>query len=187
VATETLRPDSDVTKEWYTSAGTDHYLLVDNGVGTPVDTDYIGAGTDGKVDRFTLTAPSFSGICTSIRVQVRGARYTSGDSLDIGIYDAGGQIGSNKTITNAVLSIDNVWTTAWSGLSKSNADIGGLEVQLTGNIGPSGDYIVYEIDVEITYSSGPSDISEVNDVAGGSVGEINDVSWSSVSEVNDVS
>ena len=135
--------------------------------------------------RFGVENPDLeSGTCTSIRVCVRAECGSGTYSFTVSIWDGASQIGSNKTIS--VSSKANYYTSSWTGLSLSEANLTDLAVQVIGTA--STDTYVYEITVELTYTPGAlTGISEINDVASADIGQINDVPVANISEVNDTS
>lgn len=174
MATEVLFPDGDVTAQWSPATGSDNFEMVNEDITSPVIASDYNAGLNaGEVDRYTLTAPTFTGTCTSIRVGVHGGMYDAGCTLHISIYDSGGQIGSEKTIQNSVLAYNTVWTDSWTGLSKTPADMAGLEVSITMDDPKVDNYLVATVNVELTYEEGGPGITKIN------IGD----AWKDVTEV----
>jgi hypothetical protein len=76
-----------------------------------------------------LTNPSFSGICKAIRVCIRGESDSGTRYVTVSIYDGATQIGGNKTIA-LTTTRGNRYSTWWTGLSKTSANLSDLRVQI---------------------------------------------------------
>lgn len=162
------------------------WTCLNNGVDTPDDTENLNTedwvGTVG----LEMESPNLeSGTCTAIRVRIR-ANLDGGGNFTIGIYDGASQIGSDKSCAAGNSAYANNWTSQWTGLSLSEANLSDFRVKVQGNAG--GPCYFSEMEVELTYTPpGPENIDQINDVDGGSIGEINDTTWANVAEVNDTS
>jgi len=187
VATETLAPNGDAAcaGTWRDTDGNncpgDIYSDIDEGLDAIDNSDYayvIQAPAAVFAIKFDLENPTFSGVCTSIRVGLRNKTSFGTPDLTVRIYD-GAQIGGDKTISQTTTEKTD-WTSSWTGLSKSAADLADLQVELESTLGSVSQY-VYTLDVEITYVQ----IDQVNDVDQASISEINDTAFGSVGSIND--
>jgi hypothetical protein len=183
MATENVAPNSDITTEWSYSGAGDHYTGVDEDISSPAADGDISTGDIANQERFGLVNPTFSGVCTSIRVGAHGIN--TGQAVTVRLFNGAAQIGSDKTVTFSAAGWTTQYTDSWAGLSYADSDLTNLAVEFEVT-----DYYtttIRTVTVEITYSVGPTEVSEINDVANANIGEINDVNWAAVSEVNDVS
>lgn len=94
-----LPPTGDTNQDWATSAGTDHYALVDeNGADS---SDYLDAVSNGLVDRFSHTdSGSLDGEIFAVRVEAEAINTTTGSpTLEVSMGDSG-QISDTFTVDN---------------------------------------------------------------------------------------
>jgi len=115
MATETIKPNGDITTGWTPFGGAgDHYTRVDNGISTPTDTQGISS-TGGFAEKFDFESPSFPGVCSeiAIRFRAKGSAATA-FNIDCALYDGDDEIGylnielastSYGTITGSVDSL----------------------------------------------------------------------------------
>ncbi len=148
--TATLYPNEDITTQWYVvpSDAPSHYSVIDEGVATPNDSDYIYERR--AVDEFGLTTVSGIEECTAVTVKLRGRRESPPDFLHVKLFKDGTQIGGSWDALFPYRAWGNVENT-WSGLNLSQSDIDGLRVRLES----ATHYSVYvsALEVEVTYSA----------------------------------
>ena len=179
---ETVTGDA-VSMDWTPQGGGDNYVEVDNLIGSADDSTYISVESSGAVDTYDVGNPTLDGgTCTSIRVGIRGMKGASGD-ITVRIYD-GPQIGGDKTVTLPnEPSYGDVWTSAWTGLSLSAANLTDLLVEVEDPNNSSPQYIS-GIDVEFTYTAGGVEINIGDDFKAYSEIKINiGDDWKDVTEM----
>jgi hypothetical protein len=139
MATTTLTLDGDVTTQWDTTTGANHYGEIDEGTTSPSDADYIATTTVNDIDQFTCTAtPANTSQVTQVDVNIRG--YLDDDSstarLEVTLWHTTStQIGSAKYLNGASFSgYGTTPTTAsalsWTGLTLTKAQADSLEVRI---------------------------------------------------------
>jgi hypothetical protein len=132
MATQELVPTGDVSCAWnFTTPSSDHYANIDEGLDTPQTSDHNAAsGVYSLADRFDMdTTHLGGGTVSAIRV---GCYHYSTGSVSTGIvriFKGATQIGGDKTITLPT-SWTEVWTTSWTGLALTQAEIDTLRVEL---------------------------------------------------------
>lgn len=101
VSVVSLPPDADDTVEWTTSAGSDHYALVDENGADP--SDYVETNVDTEEEMFTITDLSVAGDYYGVKVEVEAIDTDVGaNNMDVRI-DSGGTIDeTNYNVTDTV-------------------------------------------------------------------------------------
>lgn len=151
-ATSTIVPTADVTNEW--DSGT--YADIDEGIASANDSDFITTDTSGNTLRFTLGNPGLTDgdTITDVNMIIRCKDNDSSNRFTCHIYIGGSSqgsvtINSNAAITNRTASLAG-WDTDWTA-----AQLDGMEaVVVSDDTGSEGDYWLYTLDVEITYTAG---------------------------------
>lgn len=173
MATESEVPTGDVSIEWTPQGGGASYVEVDNLLSAPDDTTYISVESFGAKDRYDVGNPALggTGVCTEIRVGLRGIKGAAGN-ITVRIFDGAVQIGGDKTVTLPnEPAWGGVWTASWTGLSKSIADLTDCRVEVEDPNNSSPQYIS-GIEVEFTYTL-PLPVTQIN------IGDV----WKDVTEV----
>jgi hypothetical protein len=112
------------TNDWTPSTGSDNSDLVDDGVTSPNDADYVAAALDDKLDQYTVAA--LSGITTPIitlqlnvatALESAGSRHIEIGVDSIGTEALGGQQAVSSTVYSTVYSLfdtDPDTASAWT-------------------------------------------------------------------------
>jgi hypothetical protein len=144
MATYVLYPDTDVTANWDTTTGANHYGEIDEGTtasgGTPSDVDYIETTTINDDDRFSFTpSPANVSEVTQVDVNIRGyiddASSTAKFSVDVE-HSAGTPLsGSPYNVTGTDLGGYGTTpaedTESFTSLTLTKTQIDSLEVEVT--------------------------------------------------------
>lgn len=152
MATENLVPDGDVTTDWDGTTAGDYHSAIDEGDPASPDSDYVYENTPANQHcRFDMSAPSFVGTCTAIRIgyNVESGDESQDDILRTRIYDGASEIGSYKDITLNYTQEER-WTAQWTGLSLSESDLSDFRVDFEA-VGDAP-FKVYTMIAEITYT-----------------------------------
>lgn len=147
-----LRPNSDVTKGWQRSTGSDNYALV-NGQ-TINDATYVYSSFDDFYDVYGLADPpcEHSGTITGVRVYVRAKSVNAGDAVrtSITVVSTTSTVGTH-TLTTAFADYNATLTTCPSG-SWSWDKIDSMQVRITNHGGDSQTVYVSRVSVEVIYT-----------------------------------
>ena len=152
MATESETVTGDVTSmDWTPQGGGDNYVEVDNLLSADDDSTYISVESFGAVDLYEVGNPTLEGgVCNAIRVGIRGYR-DGGGAITVAIFDGAVQIGGDKTVTQNDGSYGEQWTSSWTGLSLTAANLTDCRVEITDPNDSSPQYIS-GIEVEFTYT-----------------------------------
>lgn len=137
--TTNIVPTSDVTANWDTTTGANHYGEIDEGTGTPSDADYIETTTLSDVDEFGLgDTPANTDTVTQVDLNIRARITDSGGTKVIRcelFHSAGTPVtGNPKDITTTDLGGSGVLATvqkSWTSLSLTKAQADSLQLRLT--------------------------------------------------------
>lgn len=141
MATTNLVLDGDVTTDWDTTTGANHYTEIDEGTGTPSDADYIATTTINDVDEFTLSAtPANTSQVTQVDVNLRGYIDDGSSTARIQVdmfHTAGTPVTGNPKYVDGT-GFGGYGTTpgtatalSWTGLTLTKAQADTLQLRLT--------------------------------------------------------
>lgn len=139
MATTTLTLDGDVTTNWDTTTGANHYGEIDEDPSTPNDSDYIETTTLNDDDEFTLSAtPANHDLTSQIVVNIRGQITDSGGTAKIRLelfHSAGTPVTGNPKdcVGSDFGGYGTLGTTTktWTGLSLTKAQMDSLQLRAT--------------------------------------------------------
>lgn len=137
--TQVVYPLTDVTTQWNTTTGANHFGEIDEGTGSPNDTDYIETTDVSDVDEFTLgDSPANTDQVTQVVLSIRAKITDTGGTKVIRaelFHSSGTPVtGNPKDITVAELGGSGVLATVtetWSGLTLTKAQADSLQLRLT--------------------------------------------------------
>lgn len=143
MATARLDIDGEITANWDTTTGANHWSVIDEDTASPTDADYIQTTTLTDDDRFSFgNTPANTNLVSQVDVRVRCGITDASDAsyIAVSLYHSGNpgtQVGSTLNITTTNIG-NNVGTLAtvtktWSGLSLTKAQADGLQVKFVFN------------------------------------------------------
>ncbi len=138
MATANLKPMSDVTADWDTTTGANHYGEIDEG--TPYsDADYIETTTISDIDEFGMEdTPANLSECTQIdinmRAQIDDASATAKIQCDL-FHSAGTPVSGNPQIFDGAdfggYGVMGEKTESWTTLTLTKTQMDSLQTRIT--------------------------------------------------------
>jgi hypothetical protein len=157
--TVNIVPTSDVSNAW--DSGT--YADIDEGIDTPNYSDFITVFEDGFVVRFVMANPGLvdGDTITAVKVKVRAKDNDSSNRINFRVYIGGVSKGESQINTTTTITDYTVTNAGWD-LDWTAAQLNGMEVWVeSAGSGATGDYWIYALDVEITYTAAGGGASNI--------------------------
>jgi hypothetical protein len=139
MATTNLKPDSDVTADWDTTTGANHFGEIDEG--SPYgDADYIETVTINDIDEFTMEdTPANTSEVTQIDINCRGqiddASATARIQFDL-FHSAGTPVSGNPKYADGVAFggygvLGEITPLSWTTLTLTKTEADSLQCRIT--------------------------------------------------------
>jgi hypothetical protein len=132
MATQELDPTGDISLEWnFETPSANHWENIDEGLAVPNTSSHNAAsGVSALKDRFAMDSTSLGGGTVSA-IRVGCYHYSTGSASTgtVRIFTGASQIGGDKTITLPTSWAEH-WTSSWTGLALTQAEIDDLRVEL---------------------------------------------------------